>query len=482
MFPTYDCPTYHRLTSLPMNLLHAPLTRALWKDRRVLILGLGQYPKGSGVSAALMFAKLGARVTVTDEKPESEIRANVVRLRKYKNVRFVLGKHELADVDDAEIVVANPRVRPSSPMMKRARKKGIPVTSDIALFLDRCPAQVVAITGTRGKSTTTTLIAEMLKASKKRVWLGGNILVSPLTFLSSVRPKDIVVLELSSWQCESLGASLRQPHISVVTNLMRDHLNAYEGMEDYAEAKAQIFRHQEPDDIVVLNADDAYGVRWIREAPGSVLTFGKKGKHAAIRNGILRLDGKDIIRADRLRIIGEHNALNACAAMIAAREAGASIAGIKKALVSFKGLENRLQFIREARGVSYVNDTTATTPDGAIAACKALLPRARLLFFIMGGSDKELEYAELGLLFKKSKKRIGIFLLPGDASDKMKREFNRHGIAYEDVTDMKAAVRRASETAQSGDAVILSPAAASFGLFKNEFDRGERFVKAVKKV
>ena len=465
-----------------MNLLHAPLTRALWKDKRVLILGLGQYPKGSGVSAALVFAKLGARVTVTDEKPESEMKANVARLRKHENVRFVLGKHELSDIDGAEIIVANPRVRPSSPMMKRARKKRIPVTSDIALFLDRCPAQVVAITGTRGKSTTATLIAKMLKESKKRVWLGGNILVSPLTFLSGVKPKDIVVLELSSWQCESLGASLRQPHVSVITNLKRDHLNAYEGMEDYAEAKAQIFRHQEPDDAVVLNADDTYGRKWMSEAPSSVLTFGKKGKRATIRNGILRLDGKDIIRADRLRIIGEHNALNACAAMIAAREVGASIAGIKKALTSFKGLENRLQFIREVRGVSYVNDTTATTPDGTIAACKAMLPRVRFLFFIMGGSDKELEYEELGKLFQKSKKCIGVFLLPGNASDKMKREFNRHGIAYEEVADMKTAVRRASETAESGDAVILSPAAASFGLFKNEFDRGEQFVKAVKKV
>jgi UDP-N-acetylmuramoylalanine--D-glutamate ligase len=464
-----------------MNLLHAPLTRALWKDRRVLILGLGQYPKGSGVSAALAFAKLGTRVVVTDEKPESEIKANVTRLRKYKNVRFVLGKHELSDIDDAEIIVANPRVRPSSPMMKRARKKGIPVTSDIALFLDRCPAQVVAITGTRGKSTTTTLIAEMLKASKKRVWLGGNILVSPLTFLSSVKPKDIVVLELSSWQCESLGASLRQPHISVVTNLMRDHLNAYDGMEDYAEAKAQIFRHQEPDDIVILNADDAYGRTWMSEAPGSVLTFGKKGKQASIRNGILRMNGKDVIRENQLQIIGEHNAMNACAAMLAAREAGASVAGIVKTLKTFKGLENRLQTIRVHQGVTYINDTTATTPDGAIAACKALLPRMHFLFFIMGGSDKELDYTELGLLFKKSKKRIGVFLLPGNASDKMRKEFHRHGIAYEDIADMKEAVRRASAVAESGDAVILSPAAASFGLFKNEFDRGEQFVKAVKR-
>ncbi|MCW1892423.1 MAG: UDP-N-acetylmuramoyl-L-alanine--D-glutamate ligase [Candidatus Uhrbacteria bacterium] len=463
-----------------MSLLHAPFTRTLWKDKRVLILGLGQYPKGSGVSAALAFAKLGAKVVVTDEKEEADLKANVDQLRKYKNVRFVLGKHELSDIDEAEIVVANPRVRPTSPMMQRARKKGIPVTSDIALFLDRCPAQVVAITGTRGKSTTTTLIAEMLKASGKKVWLGGNILVSPLTFVSKVKAKDIVVLELSSWQCESLGMSSHQPHVSVVTNLMRDHLNAYEGMEDYAEAKAQIFRHQGPDDVVIFNADDALGNRWTKEAPGRVLTFGKKGKIARVKNGVLLLDGKEVIKETQMQLMGEHNVMNALAAMVAAREAGASIKGIKTVLKTFKGLENRLQVIREHQGVTYINDTTATTPDAAIAACKAMLPRANFLFFIMGGADKELEYAELGVVLKKAKKRIGIFLFPGKASEKMVKEFNRNGIAYEEVGDMKTAVQRASEVAQSGDAIILSSAAASFGLFKNEFDRGEQFVKAVK--
>lgn len=458
----------------------APFLRSKWQGRKVLILGLGQIPKGSGVSAALAFAKLGADLIVTDMKAEKDLAGNVKQLKKYKNVRFVFGEHREEDIRWAEMIVANPRIRPDQKEMKLARKLGTPVVSDISLFLDRCPAPVVAITGTRGKSTTTTLIAEMLKASKKHVWLGGNIMISPLTFLSKIKKNDIVVLELSSWQCEYLGITSRPPHISVVTNMMRDHLNAYGGMEDYAEAKAQIFRHQSPNDIVILNADDAYGAQWIKEAPSSVLTFGKKGKNASRKNDMLCLNGKGVIREDELKLIGEHNAMNVLAAMLAASSAGANIPGIKKTLKTFKGLENRLETIRTLRGVTYVNDTTATTPDGVIAACKALLPRTHLLFFIMGGSDKELDYTELGSLFKKSKKHIGIFLLPGNASDKMKEEFDRHGIAYEEVDSMKSAVARASETAQSGDTIVLSPGAASFGLFKNEFDRGEQFVKAVK--
>ncbi|HWR00064.1 MAG TPA: Mur ligase family protein, partial [Candidatus Methylomirabilis sp.] len=216
------------------SVLHAPLTHAAWNGRRVLILGLGQYPKGSGVSAALLFARLGARVTVTDLKTRKELTANVKRLSRYKNVRFVLGRHRLEDVRRAEIVVANPRVRPSSKELALAQRLGVPVTSDVALFLERCPAPVIAVTGTRGKSTTSSLIASIMSGAGKTAWLGGNILVSPLTFLSKVKPRHVVILELSSWQCESLGSS-KAPHIAVVTNLMRDHLNTYEGMDDYAE-------------------------------------------------------------------------------------------------------------------------------------------------------------------------------------------------------------------------------------------------------
>lgn len=462
------------------KLLHAPFERSVWKGRRVLILGLGQYPQGSGMSAALTFAKLGADLTVTDLKKAKDLGSNVTKLKKFKNVRFVLGKHDLKDIDLAEIIVANPRVRPNAKEMKHARKKGIPVTSDIALFLDRCPAKVIAVTGTRGKSTTSSLIAAMLKASKKKVWLGGNILVSPLNFLDKVKKNDVVVLELSSWQCESLSKSSKAPGISVITNLMRDHLNTYDGMEDYAEAKAQVFRHQKPSDTVILNADDAYGKKWIKEAPSNVLTFGKgKMNHGSLRNGNLYLGSTKVLSVYKLSLLGEHNAWNALAGILAAKKAGATLVGIKKTLTTFKSLPNRLELVCKVKGVTYINDTCATTPDGAIAALNALKDRYDHLWFMMGGADKELNYSELGKVFGKNKKRVTVLLLPGTASNKLKKTIVKQRIGIERVTDMNKAVRRAASMAVPGDVVVLSPAAASFGQFANEFERGDEFVKMV---
>lgn len=468
---------------IPKDILHADFRRDLWKGHRVLILGLGQYPEGSGMTAAMLFTKLGANVRVTDLKKANELGSNVRKLKRHKNVSFVLGKHRLADIEWAEIVVANPRVRPNSRELQLARKKGIPVTSDIALFMERCKATVIAVTGTRGKSTTSSLIAEMLKASNKKVWLGGNILVSPLTFLEKVKQKDIVVLELSSWQCESLTKTRIPPHISVITNVMRDHLNTYDGMDDYAEAKAQVFRHQREKDIVILNGDDDYCREWIKEAPSEVVTFGKGvERDGSLQKGWLVLNGKRVLPMSKLSLLGEHNAWNAVAAMLAAKKAGATLAGIKQTFTRFKPLANRLEPIRTVNGVTYVNDTCATTPDGAMAALNALKGRFDHLWFIMGGADKELDYRQLGALFETQTKKLGVFLLPGSASDKLYKTLVRHKVLVERVEDMKSAVERAASVAVTDDAVVLSPAAASFGQFSNEFERGKEFVKSVKRI
>lgn len=452
---------------LKNDLLKASFTRAVWKNRRVLILGLGQYPKGSGISSALMFARLGAHVTVTDLKSRKDLALNVKRLASFKNVRFRLGGHDVDDIRKAELIVANPRVRPSSKELMLARKHGIPVTSDIALFLDRCPASVIAVTGTRGKSTTASLIFHILKAGHRRVWLGGNILVSPLTFLSKVKKRDVVVLELSSWQCESLSVT-RAPHIAVITNLMRDHLNTYDGMEDYAEAKAQIFRHQGPKDIVILNADDAYGRRWMKEAPGIVKEFGTRKGAELVTGGS--------------SLIGSHNRLNAIAASLAAQAAGISAPVIRRALKTFKPLSYRLELIRTIKGVLYVNDTCATTPDGTIAAVNALDTGKSKLFIIMGGADKELDYEEAGKVLQKRKGRIHVLLLPGSASGKIENILRSRHLSFTRVKDLREAIQVAGSHAIKGDTVVLSPGAASFGQFSNEFERGDVFNALVSRI
>ncbi|MFZ2804440.1 MAG: UDP-N-acetylmuramoyl-L-alanine--D-glutamate ligase [Patescibacteria group bacterium] len=456
-----------------------------WKGKKVLILGLGQYPKGSGVSAALFVARQGADVLVTDQKTEQDLAANVKQLKRFKNVTFRLGEHRLEDIRWADVIIRNPRVRPDSPEMKLATKLGKRVESDVSIFLKECRATVVGITGTRGKSTTSTLVADMLKASKKKVWLGGNILVSPLTFADKVKPTDIVVLELSSWLLETTGAAGISPHVACVTNMMRDHLNTYEGMEDYAEAKAQVFRHQSMNDVVVLNGDDAYGKEWAIEAPASVRLFTvkkRKGSNAWIEGNQLMLryghKNVEIAKIGQLKVFGAHNHLNMLAAALTAQASGANIPAIRSALKNFSGLQDRQEIVTVKRGITYINDTTATTPDGTIAALEALSPRFKKIHLILGGADKDLEFEGLARLAKRLKPDIVV--LQGTAHDKMLASFKKVGVGHQDVASLKDAVATLKSRAASGDAIVLSPGCASFGQFKNEFDRGEQFRKLAK--
>ncbi len=457
-----------------------------WKGRKVLIFGLGQYPKGSGISAALFAVKKGADIIVTDQKAEEELKDNVKTLRKFPNVQFHMGGHSLKDIKWAEMIFRNPRVRSTSPEMKLAASLGIRVESDVSYFLQHCPARVVGITGTRGKSTTSALVAEILKASGKTVWLGGNILVSPLTFLSRIKPDDVVVLELSSWLLETIGHVGISPSVACVTNMMRDHLNSYDGMEDYAEAKAQIFRHQTAEDVVVLNGDDTYGTEWMKEAPGNVLQFSYKKKAASdawIEDGWVMLRMKDreqkIIACASLNVFGEHNERNVLAAILSARSAGATIPGIKKALRSFSGLPYRQEVVVVKKGVTFVNDSTATTPDGVIAALRAFAPRSNTIHLILGGADKELDFTELATELRRHETNIAV--LPGSAFEKLTQALEKEEIAYHAVKDLAEAMTEFSVQESRGDVILLSPGCASFGQFQNEFERGDIFTALAKK-
>ncbi|MCK9360912.1 UDP-N-acetylmuramoyl-L-alanine--D-glutamate ligase [Patescibacteria group bacterium] len=434
----------------------------------VLILGLGQYPKGSGIAAALFFAKQGHEVCVTDLKTAKELKDNVKTLKKFKNVRFTLGKHDVKDVRWADLIVRNPRVRKDSREMKEAIKLGKPMESDLSLFFKACPCPIVGVTGTRGKSTTTKMIHEILWHSKKwrEVWLGGNILVSPLMFLHQVTVKDLVVLEMSSFQLEATGEAGVSPQIAVWTNLMRDHLNAYPSMAEYAEAKAQIFRHQQTNDVVFFPNTPDFN-QYAKEAPGNVVRV-KQGKF-------------------KLAIPGDHNQMNASFAAAVVAQLGVKASVIKKTLASFKGLENRQEVIAKKNGIIFVNDTTATTPDAAMAALDVFrIPRKKkqdmsgnYVQLIFGGADKELEFEKIAIELGK-RKDVAAYVLPGTAHAKIKKQFDKYKVCYMDVKDLKDAFKQMKPYLQSGDVVLLSPGCASFGLFKNEFDRGEQFKKLVK--
>ena len=435
----------------------------------IVILGLGQYENGSGIAAALYFAKRGDSVVVTDLKKASLLGNNPARLRKFKNVRFVLGRHDLEDIRNTDLIVRNPGITDKAETLKLARKLDKLIVSDVSIFLEKCPAKVIGITGTRGKSTTVSLFAEILRKSKKwrKVWLGGNILISPLQFLDQVKKNDIVVLELSSWQLETLGEHGVSPNIALWTNLMRDHLNTYKSMEEYAEAKAQIFRHQGPRGRVFLPAEK-YFDSYANQTAGIAYRWGKSGSEEVT-----------LVDSVAMRLVGEHNRENAMAAVAVARGLGVSKTTIKEVLKKFSGVPNRQEILGKKKGVTIVNDTTATTPDAAMAAVKRFASEGKL-FLIFGGADKVLEFDEVSKTLKKYEVRVA--LLPGTAHAKILNKFRKYKVDYFDVDSLKEAVIRLMDESEKGSVLILSPGCASFGLFKNEFDRGEQFKNIFKKL
>lgn len=455
--------------------------------QRVVIAGLGRYPQGSGVSAALYFAKRGDSVLVTDQKKAADLGETVRLLKPFKNVRFAFGKHRLSDVRGADMVVRNPGMRINAPLLKEARRLGIPVETDITLFLKTCPAPVVGVTGTRGKSTTSALVAEMLKASGRTTWLGGNIQVSPLTFLQKVRPTHKVILELSSWMIETMEEQGRATDVALITNVLQDHLNAYSSMSAYARAKEGLFVHQTSDHIGIFCRDQqitknmakrTVGQRWWWSVKSFAEENGGFGRGNAI---VVRVNGKEsvVARKTDLRISGGHNWANVIAAATAAVAMGATPAGIRTALHRFHGLPDRQEEIAVIDGVHWINDTTATTPDALIAALRACAPKRGRLILIAGGSDKELPFGDAARAMKKQVSAL--VLLPGTGTDRLHNALsqNKFRAPTIHVDDMHSAVRAAAAVATRGDVVLLSPACASFGLFQNEFDRGDQFRKAV---
>ena len=460
--------------------------------KKVVIMGLGLYKEGSGISAAKFFISRGAKVTITDLKNKKELQTQITELNKFcknfqlpaSSFQLILGRHRMGDFKTADIVVQNPGARRESPYLLAARSAGAKIVSDISIFFSLSPTEnIIGVTGTRGKSTTSALIAAMLKSVDRHTELGGNILRSPLNFLDKIHEGGSAVLELSSWQCESLGEIKKSPRIAVVTNIMRDRLNTYKGMKQYAEAKSLIYKYQSPEDAVVLNRDNAWTQKMGKEVTSrrywiSLKPFGEEnGAFLKGKNIFFRDSGKEeaVAGVSDMFLAGEHNLINALAAITVAKLMRVPTSKIKKALKSFKGLPGRIELIRELRGVKFVNDTTATTPDAVAAALKTL-GKVKNVVLICGGSDKKLKYKELTPVVRKYVKSL--LFLPGTATEKMKKIRKD----YQEVKNMKEAVKEAADVAKRGDVVLLSPGAASFGLFQNEFDRGEQFIQSVKKL
>ncbi len=441
------------------------------RGKRVLVAGLGLF--GGGAAAARYLVAQGADVLVTDLKTEMQLAASLQELSDL-DLELRLGRHECDDFGEADLVVANPAIPFRSEYLQTSIGGGVPVTTEIGLFAARFPGRTIAVTGTSGKTTTTTLLGQIISNAIPDTLVGGNMGVSLLEQLPTSSAHTTAVLELSSFQLRYLGMTEWRPDIAVVTNFAPNHLNIHDGIEDYRHCKQQLIAHQTSHDVTILNADDNEIASWAASTEARVSGFGvgRVGDRGVFVDGdciVCSADGKqvEICRVGDLCIPGEHNQANACAAGCAAVEAGVTLDLIGEGMTSFQGVAHRLEYCGDVDGVSYYNDSIATSPERTRVAIEAL--RGPLVL-IAGGSDKGLDYAELGKLISELVARV---ILIGETADRIADTVS--GSVVDRVESLEDAVLLASRSAKQGDTVLLSPASASFDMFSNFEERGWKF-------
>ncbi|MFA5070085.1 MAG: UDP-N-acetylmuramoyl-L-alanine--D-glutamate ligase [Patescibacteria group bacterium] len=453
------------------------------KNKKVLVMGLGLH--GGGVSVVKWLVKQGAQVTATDLKIKKDLLPSLAKLKAFK-VKYVLGRHNLEDFRKADLIVQNPGVPANSQYLIAAKKAGVPIENEATLFFRRCPAPILAVTGTKGKSSLVSLLFHVLKSKFKDTVMAGNIRdVLMLDVLPKIKKNTKVILELSSFQLEGLAGLKRSPHIAFFTNIMRDHLNRYGTMPVYINAKLNMIKFQNSNDFAVLNADNAYTRRFAKETKAKVFWFSlnKKVSPGAYRekNWLIFTDGhkkEKVLPLDKLDVLADYQREQFLAGLIAGKLFGLSNGIIFEGLKSYKGLHDRLEFIKEINGIKYYNDTAATMPEAAISALKALgNSKRKNIVLLAGGANKNLVFQ--GFCRHIVRYCKAVILFKGQASLIIAKQLGKK-IKHEVVKSMEEAVGRAVKLSQKGDIVLLSPGAASFGLFKHEFDRGEQFKKCVK--
>lgn len=424
------------------------------QGKRVTVAGLGRF--GGGISVSRWLVEQGAQVLVTDRDPAEKLAGSVKQLEGLP-ISFRLGEHREEDFTAADLVVASPAIPPSNVYLQAATKAGVPVTTEIRLFVERCPAEIIGITGTKGKSTTTAMLGAIL-AKRFKTWVGGNIGKSLLGELANIEKTDLVVLELSSFMLEHLGAMRWSPHIAVVTMLAADHLEWHGSAEAYWEAKKNIVRFQRPDNFAVLNEENGATMELSRATPARVVTFGLAGR-----------------RPFDLIVPGRHNQLNAQAAYATAALLGVTWDEAQDALQGFPGLPHRLQLVHEtANGVRYFNDSIATIPDAAVAALESFPPRK--VIQIVGGYDKGLALTAMCNALVERAKAVLCIGATGKAIIETVGQSGLTGAAtFYDCGDLQTAMKLARSIATPGDVVLLSTGCASYDQFTHFEERGEAF-------
>ncbi len=460
-------------------------------SKKITVMGLGLLGRGIGYTKFL--AECGADLIVTDLKTKEQLAASLKVLSKFKNIKYMLGEHRLEDFKGRDMIMKAAGVPLDSIYIKEAKKNGIPVEMDVSLFAKTAPeVMVIGVTGTRGKSMTTTLIYEILKANekflKRSVYVGGNLRgVATLPLLKKVRGRasmdtarhdsaesDILVCELDSWQLQGFGEAKLSPSISVFTTFMPDHMNYYkDDMEKYFGDKANIFKYQKKDDTLVILPD-----------------MKKFIKKEDVKGKLIITDRKEV-DAWKFNVKGDHHRNNLACAVKVAEVLGIPEAKIKKVVSKFKGLEGRLEFLKSYKGIKIYNDNNATTPEATIAGIEALISGSRTsrnlvksdftrykkIILICGGADKGLNLDNFVKVVNENCKSV--VMIPGTGTERLITNYQLQ-ITNEVGRDLKDIVKSALAQAKKGDIILFSPAFASFGMFNNEYERNDLFIKIIK--
>lgn len=448
------------------------------RGKKVAIIGMGV----SNIPLLDYLYNKGSKVIVFDRRALSDINQEAVSKINQYSFELIYGENSLDELVGFDIIFRSPSCRPDTPQILREVERGAIVTSEIEMVLKLTPCKIIGITGTEGKTTTTSIIHAIIQKSGKKCFLGGNIGKPIFTQIKDMKKEDIVVLELSSFQLMEVDVS---PEIAVVTNIFPDHLDVHKSYEEYRETKKNIFKFQKENGIVVLNHDNEFTRDFAKEAEGKVIFFSSNEK---LQNGYIYdksdetikycEDGvrRHILKKEDIKLRGIHNYENICSALAAT----SSIVDVDvqiQAIKEFNGVEHRLEFVRELNGVKWYNDSIGTSPASTIAGLKSFNEDIVLL---AGGSDKGLDYEEIGKVIAS---KVKVLILTGPTSSKIeeatKKALNGKQIEIYYCTNMAEAVNLANETAKRGDVVLLSPASASFDLYQNFAQRGNIFKEFV---
>lgn len=449
------------------------------KDKKVLLVGLAK----TGVSTIKKLDKLGASIVVTDIKPKEKLEDILSQLNGLNNVEYILGSHP-EDISDIDLTIVSPGVPLDLPFIEKLKESNVKIIGEVELAYTLSNNPIfVGITGTNGKTTTTSLVGEIFKEANRDTYIVGNIGNPVIDTVDYTDKNSVLVTELSSFQLESIDTF--RPKVSSILNITEDHLNRHHTMENYINAKARIFENQDKSDFSILNYDDSIVRNLNKNNNASILYFSRKekvdqGVYLDENNNIvISIDGKQItvLNRNELSLPGDHNLENAMAAILMTYVVGVDLEVIKQVLTTFKGVEHRLEFVTNKNGIMFVNDSKGTNPDSTI---KAIGSYERPIILIAGGMDKHSDFTDM---MKCATKNVKELVLLGETADKIEASARKEGLEnITKVKNMEEAVKKAYELAKDGDVVLLSPGCASWDMYPNFEARGLDFKENIYKL